>query len=159
MCRLINDLLIRLCIYEQMCVWLCLSACALIYFPRCVVMTRGRWRPGSLVITPDILGSHTRGRWAERTFSLLQRLPVITLSRGAPNKVQRRSRRSALTTRLSPPPPPPHPPTQDLPPGQELLPAGLRGRRRDGGRGEAAPPHAGCDLFLFFSFHFSSIWP
>lgn len=34
---------------------------------------------------------------------------------------------------------------QDLLPGQEELPAGLRGRRRDGGRWETAPFTAGND--------------
>lgn len=153
---LINDLLIRLCIYEQMCVWLCLSACALIYFPRCVLMTRGRWRPGSLVITPDILGSHLGKVGREDFLAAVEAAGCHLVTRRA-NQSAAQSRRSALTARMSPVSPPP--PTQDLPPGQELLPAGLRGRRRDGGRGEAAPPHAGCDLFLFLSFHFSSLWP
>lgn len=61
-----------------------------------------------------------------------------------------RWRCSALTSSAHPSPPRPFSLTQDLPPGQEQLPAGLRGRRRDGRGGEAAAPDAGSDSLLFF---------
>lgn len=110
-----------------------------------MVLARGLRRLGSLVITRDIFDSPDESG-TERELCRLAAAEAasVTLSRRAPDKVQRDHPRSTLT--LSPSVF--FPPSQDLSPGQEQLPARLRGRRRDGGGRATAPPDAGLDLFL-----------
>lgn len=94
------------------------------------------WQPGNYLWHFGL----TREKWrGERTLLLLLRLPVSPCHFA----VTAKRPDARLLPSFFPFP------LQDLSAGQEQLPAGLRGRRRDSGRGETAPLDAGAVLFFF----------